>query len=196
MSLLTSRAAPPATTSRGKEEGRLAELLQKVAAGDTKAFATVYGVLAPRIWAMAAAVTCDRDRAEAAAVQAFEAVWRAAPRCPSDPEAATAWAMRIAVDRTIRAATDPRPPTLKPPPLKPPVASERQSERLHPTLLALPERQRDAILLSCYGRLPLRTLACALEVPKQDAAALLCDALIGVREGLRSGRLPSCAKTL
>ncbi|MEY9931518.1 DNA-directed RNA polymerase specialized sigma24 family protein [Catenulispora sp. GP43] len=47
-------------------------------------------------------------------------------------------------------------------------------------LLALPEPQRDAILLSYYGRLSLGALAFALELPKQDAAALLSEALIRV----------------
>ncbi|MBS2548689.1 hypothetical protein KGQ19_17610 [Catenulispora sp. NL8] len=196
MSLLTSRAAPRATPSPEKEECRLVEVLQQVAAGDSNAFAAVYAILAPRVWAMAEAVTCGHELAEAAAVQAFEGVWRAAPSCPSDPEAATAWAMRIAVRRTVRATTAVRATTgPQPPAVKPLAASERQCRHVHQTLLALPERQRDAILLGCYARLPLRTLARTLELSKQDAAALLDEALIRVGKVLRISRVSSHVET-
>lgn len=173
--MLTGRAARPSTISPESESSRLAELFQRAATGDTRAFATVYALLAPRVWAMAEAVTCDHDRAEAAAVQAFEGMWYAAPSCPSEPEAATAWAMNIAVRQSVGAAGDPRRPALGPP-----ATPDRRGQHVRQVLLALPEPQRDAVLLSCYGQLSLGALAFALELPKQDAAALLPEALIHV----------------
>jgi len=49
-------------------------------------------------------------------------------------------------------------------------------------LSALPPQQRDAVLLTCYGRLTVRQAACVLRTDQRDAAELLRAGLFGVRD--------------
>jgi len=177
--LITSQAVHAILPSE-RDDSRFAELLRRACGGDADAFASVTDILAPRMWAIARAVTCNPELAEAVAVNAFESVWRGAPGCPQDPAVAMAWAMGVAVRRSVKAVTT----GAGQPRMSWHARAPHGDDGVRMALFALPAVQRDAILLSRYGRLSLGDVAWALEVPRHEAAALLRDAL------LRLGRLP------
>lgn len=173
----------------GPDHDRIAELLSLASAGDADAFAAAYDTLAPHVWALTQAVVRDRDLAKAATQQAFEDMWQTAPNCPPSPGAATAWAMGIAVRRAARTAAETAERDDLPEGPGKPVAGIQPGagERVRRALLTLPARQRDCVLLTCYGRLALGQVAQVLDAPQQEAAVLLRDGLERLRDLLAVG---------
>jgi DNA-directed RNA polymerase specialized sigma24 family protein len=161
-----------------------AELLSRVSIGDTDAFAVACEALSPAVWALVQAVVRDRDLAQATAWQAFEEMRHTVSNCPPDSGAATAWAMGIVLRRAARTAAESA--ERQEPPEDPgvPVSGSRtgQSEHIRRALLALPDRQRDTVLLTCYGRLTIGQVAHVLDAPPQETAVLLRDGLARLRD--------------
>ena len=156
---------------------RIGELLAGTAAGDTDAFAALYDTLIPHVWPLISAVTGDHQQAQAATQLAFENMWKSAPSCPRDPDAATAWAMAIAMRSASPGGEDDLP---DPRPHADPRAQSRRHRVLR-VLFMLSAQQRASILLAHCGRLTVDQVAQALDISRGAAATLLRDGLLDLR---------------
>jgi RNA polymerase sigma-70 factor (ECF subfamily) len=155
-------------------------LMVRAQAGDTDAFAQLYGCYSERALRIARAICRDQSCAEDAVQEGFLAIWRS--RADYRPEAGSfqAWSMRIvkhrAIDSSRRVAARPRTQTddayddqlqFDPNPTTPQGAAVAQSERegLIASLRQLPEAQTEVIVLAFFGELSHSEIAALLELP-------------------------------
>ena len=163
---------------------RIRELLSRTAAGEDGALTTLYDTLAPRVWAIARSATDSYEQAETVTVQTFQDLRRCAADCPADPDAAIVWALGIAVRHsTHEYRPDGRSSASN--------GDRRGDQVVGPALSALPQRQREAVLLACCGQLTVRQVASVLQTDQQATAELLRAGLVGVRGLLAGGARPS-----
>ena len=91
----------------------LRQLLQAAGAGDRQAFARVYQLASPRLFAIALRIARRRDMAEDILQEAFLTIWEKADRYDPERGSPLAWMSTIvryrAIDRLRRReASDPR----------------------------------------------------------------------------------------
>lgn len=98
----------PAPVSPASNPGLLVD---RVAAGDRVAFAALYDLLAPYLWARAQAATTDTWEARKLTASVFEDVWTRAPHLASGSDCPLARVLATAHDAIREAAASPTPQT-------------------------------------------------------------------------------------
>jgi RNA polymerase sigma-70 factor, ECF subfamily len=168
-------------------------LLVRVARGDREAFAAVYDQVAGPVYGLAHRMVGDQARAEHVAGDVLTEVWRTAPKFSPADGSGISWIMAIArrhAVRHVRAASRPAGRRAPAPDLAQLVKdiSERAGLDRPPTpdaglpgeavgLAALPEPQRQALVLVCHGGYGQGQAAALLGVPDGTVAGWIRDGL-------------------
>ena len=188
----------PAHPGRPHTPDAVDRLLVRVARGDHDAFAAVYDQVAGPVYGLVHRMVGDPRRSQHVTGDVLTEVWRTAPEFSPADGSGISWIMAIARRRAVRAVR--RPPgrrAARRPDLAQLVLdiSERAglnwpgsldaSLRGEPAglpseavgLASLPEPQRQALLLVCYGGYSQRQVASLLGVPAGTVAGWIRDGL-------------------
>jgi RNA polymerase sigma-70 factor, ECF subfamily len=188
------RQNPGATTPGWPDTpGAVDRLLGRVARGDRDAFAAVYDQVAGPVYGLVHRMIGDPARAERVTAEVLTEVWRTAAKFSSANGSGISWIMTIARHRAVghlRTARKPAGRRARRPDLARIVEdiSERAGLDRPPMpdaglpgeavgLAALPEPQRRALVLVCYGGYGQRQAAALLGVPDGTVAAWIRDGL-------------------
>jgi RNA polymerase sigma-70 factor (ECF subfamily) len=179
------------------ESPELTELLARVAAGDQDAFAMFYDRTSRVVFGIVLHVVRDRAQAEEVAQEVYVDAWRAAPRFDASSGSATAWlntiAHRRAVDRVRsserRVQREQRvylesgdEPVVRD--TSDIVVAHDESSRVRTALGALPEAQREAVLLAYFDGQTHRDISVSLDVPLGTVKTRIRDGLRRLRTQL------------
>jgi RNA polymerase sigma-70 factor (ECF subfamily) len=172
------------------------ELLRRTARGDERAFASLYDVLAPRVYGLAKRVVRDAAQAEEVAQEALVEVWRTASRFDSARGSATSWVLTIthrrAVDRvrSAQAGAD-RERRVAAASVDTPyddvveeVTASLEHQQVRRCLTGLTGLQREAITLAYYGGYTYREVAEKLNTALPTIKTRMRDGLIRLRDCL------------
>jgi RNA polymerase sigma-70 factor (ECF subfamily) len=162
-------------------------LLRQVARGDHDAFGDVYRQVAAPVYGLVHLIVEDPARAEQVTGDVLTEVWRTAPAFSPADGTGLSWIMSIARRRAAghvrpgrgRAARGPRLAQLIND-ISERAGLNRPDDPAAARLAALPEPQRQALVLACYGGYTQAQLADLLDVPASTVAAWLRDALPAV----------------
>lgn len=152
--------ASPARGAEGKAEETLSDdaLLARFADGDARAARMLTARLGPRAYSVALRVLGDGDAAEDVAQEAMLRLWRMAPEWRPGAAKVSTWLYRVALNLCLDAkrrgkrAGAVRLDDVSDPPDPAPGAPEHmqqgaRADALQAALMALPERQRQAVVL-------------------------------------------------
>lgn len=152
-SLAALRVLRPVTVAEDPE----ARLLARFAAGDARAARQLTDRLGPRAFGVALRVLGDRAEAEDIAQEAMMRLWRIAPDWRRGEAKVSTWLYRVVVNlctdahRRRRGGTTPLDDVADPPDPAPGAAERLQQatriDALQGALMALPDRQRQAVVL-------------------------------------------------
>lgn len=157
------------------------ELLSRVAAGDAAAVRALVGRKLPRLLALAGRMLGDGPEAEDVAQDAFVRVWKQAPKWRPGEAKFDTWLHRVALNlcydrlrrrRELSYAEPPERADEGPAPDRGLLALDT-GRRVEAALAALPDRQRDAIVLCHYQELGNIEAAAVLEVSVEALESLL-----------------------
>lgn len=170
--------------------------LERAAAGDERAFATLVDRHLARLHALAWRALGSTADAEDVAQEALLRAWRQLPTWQPGQARFSTWLQRVTlnlVNDRLRARREQVPiedaelPSAAPGPER--LASQEQrAHRVRAALQALPERQRDAMLLCHYEGLGNIEAAAALEVSVEALESLLGRARRALRSALNDSR--------
>lgn len=156
-------------------------LLSRVAAGDPAAVRALVGRKLPRLMSLAQRMLGDAAEAEDVAQEAFVRVWRQAPKWRPGRAKFDTWLHRVALnlcyDRLRRRREIPTdaPPEQADPGPSPDrgLEAEGTARRVSAALAALPDRQREAIVLCHYQDLGNIEAAAVMGVSVEALESLL-----------------------
>ncbi|WCT72811.1 RNA polymerase sigma factor [Sphingomonas naphthae] len=172
-----------------------AALLAQVAAGEAASVRRLVAAKAPRLMALAGRLLDDRGEAEDVTQEAFVRLWKVAPRWRTGQAKVDTWlhgiTLNLCRDRLRRrreTVTDTPPDRADPAPLADValIADERDA-RVAAAIAALPERQREAILLQYYQDLGNIAAAEVMGVSVEALESLLSRARRTLRARLMEG---------
>jgi RNA polymerase sigma-70 factor (ECF subfamily) len=159
-----------------------AELLVRVAAGEAAAVRVLAQTHLPKVLALAQRMLGNREEAEDVAQEAMMRLWRIAPEWRAGEARVATWLYRVAsnlaIDR-LRSRRPAAPVTLldtlpdPAPGAEAEIAARERAAALERALLALPERQRLAIVLRHLEELPQAEVAAVMGVSVEAAESLL-----------------------
>jgi RNA polymerase sigma-70 factor, ECF subfamily len=175
----------------------LTRLLARVATGDQEAFATFYDRTSRIVFGIVLHVVRDRAQAEEVTQEVYVDAWKAATRFDAASGSPTAWlntiAHRRAVDR-VRSSERRvhREQRVYLESLEQPVdrdtseivVANDESSRVRSALEALPEAQREAVLLAYFDGQSHRDIAESLQVPLGTVKTRIRDGLKRLRTQL------------
>jgi RNA polymerase sigma-70 factor, ECF subfamily len=172
----------------------LDHIMNRVAAGDEDAFATLYDAVAPRTYGLIRRIVRDPALAEEVTQDAMIEVWRTAPRFDHNRGSAVGWILAIAHHRAVdrvraeQAATDRErragPAGVPYDEVIAEVTARLEQEAVRRCLRALTGIQREAILLAYYGGLTYRDVAERLGAGLPTIKTRMRDGLIRLRDCL------------
>jgi RNA polymerase sigma-70 factor (ECF subfamily) len=152
-----------------------AELVARVADGDTGALQELYERLGSIVFGMALRVLGDRQAAEECTQDTFVAVWRGAGRFDPERAAVSTWLVSIARNRAVdlvrRRAARPADPYAEveqrdeSPDVADAVVATEMSSRVAAALAELPNAQREVVVLAYFQGLSHSEIAERLGVP-------------------------------
>ncbi|WP_225211069.1 ECF RNA polymerase sigma factor SigK [Microbacterium commune] len=140
-----------------------ADLIIRVADGDQRAFAELYDLLSPRVFALILKVVVNRSQSEEVLQEVFLEIWQSASKFAPNRGQGRSWiftiAHRRAVDRvrSSQSSTDRdmrvgvRDLGGERDVVQEAVESKLEGERVVAALSALPEAQQEALILAYYG---------------------------------------------
>jgi len=170
--------------------------LERAAAGDERAFATLVDRHLERLHALAWRALGSAQDAEDVAQEALLRAWRQLPSWQPGQARFSTWLQRVVlnlVNDRLRARREQVPiedaelASAAPGPERLATQAQR-AQRVHAALQALPERQRDALLLCHYEGLGNIEAAAALEVSVEALESLLGRARRSLRASLTDTR--------
>ncbi len=191
----TDEHAPP-TSGGGAASPDPEELLRLVARGDEQAFASLYDVLAPKVFGLARRILRDAAQAEEVAQEALVEVWRTAARFDPARGSAVSWALTIthrrAVDRVRSAqAGSERELRVAAASAQTPydevvegVTASLEQQQVRRCLRTLTDLQREAITLAYYRGYTYREVAEKLRTGLPTIKTRMRDGLIRLRDCL------------
>ncbi|MEU4247136.1 ECF RNA polymerase sigma factor SigK [Amycolatopsis sp. NPDC026612] len=172
------------------------ELLQRVAAGDEPAFASLYDLVAGPVLGLATRVLRSHAQAEEVAQEVLVEVWRKATRYEPERGSALSWVLTIAhrravdrvrshqagVDREERAGLmDVRRPFDE---VTESTLAGLEQQRVRQCLSALTDLQRESIVLAYYNGYTYPEVAEVLKVAPGTVKTRIRDGLIRLRDCL------------
>ena len=170
-------AEPP--SSGEVQDGSLGDLLVRVAAGDSAAFATLYAQTAPRAFGLALRVVRDRAQAEDVTCEAYLRIWRTAA-FDADLGSCLSWILstvhRVAVEH-VRSGEDG--PVDRPVGLVADTPAQRPGSDV---TARLPPPERRALELSYFDGHTHTDVGDLLGLPLGTAASRIRDGLIRLRD--------------
>ncbi len=162
--------------ARGGETLPLFDLLARTALGDQGAFAELYRLTSPKLFAVAIRILKHEERAEECLQEAFVNIWRQAGTYNADKSAPMTWMTTVVRNRALDLLRQRRPEMQADDPQvieniedntvrTDAVAFGGESERLARCLDELKVEQRRCLLLAYYEGHTHPELAARLEVP-------------------------------
>ena len=173
--------------------------MQAVAAGDERAFAALYDLLAPAVHGTARAVLRDPDHAAEVTQEVMLEAWRTAARYDASQGSVRTWfvtlAHRRAVDRVraVQSQRDRDQRVLDGEHHSPfdvvaeEVEDTMERDRVRHCLDALTATQRDAVVLAYYGGRTYREVAAELDAALTTVKSRIRDGLLRLRDCLGVG---------
>lgn len=180
------------TSSRGEtDEALLGRVRQK----DPEALGALYERYARQVYGLALGMLRDPGAAEEITQEVFLSVWQNARTFDSSRGSFAAWVMSLAhhkaVDRLRRLQVRRTEPANETTPDAVDVVEEvvrlLESERVRKALQALPQDQREVIVLAYYGGLTQREIAQRLGIPLGTVKTRTRDGLLRLRTILSAG---------
>ena len=176
-----SRAKRPQTGSRLGHADPDEEVLARVARGDASAIRALVARKLPRLLALAHRMLGDASEAEDVAQEAFVRIWRQAPDWKPGHARFDTWVHRVTLNLCYDRLRRRRETPMADPPEQadPGAAPDRGLEaadvgaRVSRALQALPERQREAIILCHYQELGNLEAAAVMGVSVEALESLL-----------------------
>jgi len=180
----------------GSARDSAADLLVRVAAGDQRAFAELYDLLSPRVFALILRVVVNRSQSEEVLQEVFLEIWQSAGRFAPNRGQGRSWVLTIAhrravdrvrasqssSDRDVRvgvrdldAARDVVAET---------VEAQIEGERVVAALSALPEAQQEALILAYYGGYSQTEISALTGTPLGTIKTRMRDGLTRLRSEL------------
>lgn len=177
----------------GSARDSAADLLLRVAAGDQRAFAELYDLLSPRVFALILRVVTNRAQSEEVLQEVFLEIWQSAGRFAPNRGQGRSWILTIAhrravdrvrasqssTDRDVRVGTRDLEADRN-------VVEEAVEERLEGTrvvsaLSGLPEAQQEALILAYYGGYSQSEISALIGVPLGTVKTRMRDGLTRLR---------------
>ncbi|GAA2864171.1 ECF RNA polymerase sigma factor SigK [Microbacterium arabinogalactanolyticum] len=180
----------------GSARDSAADLLVRVAAGDQRAFAELYDLLSPRVFALILRVVVNRSQSEEVLQEVFLEIWQSAGRFAPNRGQGRSWVLTIAhrravdrvrasqssSDRDVRvgvrdldAARDV---------VEEAVEAQIEGERVVAALSALPEAQQEALILAYYGGYSQTEISALTGAPLGTIKTRMRDGLTRLRSEL------------
>ncbi len=173
-----------------------AELMARVARGDTDAFSHLYDQMAPRVFGLIRRVLRNPAQSEEVTQEVMVEVWRTATRYDADRGSPTSWILTMAHRRAIdrvrseQSATDREQAvaaassTTAYDEVAEAVTTNLEVEQVRHCLSALTELQRESVTLAYYGGYSYREVAELLDAKLATIKARMRDGLIRLRDCL------------
>ena len=174
--------------------GTPADLMARVARGDSAAFAQLYDLMAPRVYGLIRRVLRNPAQSEEVTQEVMVEIWRTATRYDADRGSLTSWiltmAHRRAIDRVrseqsssdreqaVAAASS----TTEYDEVAEKVTSNLEVEQVRHCLGSLTELQRESVTLAYYGGYSYREVAELLDAKLATIKARMRDGLIRLRD--------------
>jgi len=178
------------------DAGTPADLMARVARGDSTAFAQLYDLMAPRVYGLIRRVLRNPAQSEEVTQEVMVEVWRTATRYDADRGSPTSWiltmAHRRAIDRVrseqsstdreqaVAAASS----TTEYDEVAETVTTNLEVEQVRNCLSSLTELQRESVTLAYYGGYSYREVAELLDAKLATIKARMRDGLIRLRDCL------------
>jgi RNA polymerase sigma-70 factor (ECF subfamily) len=168
-----------------------AELVRRVGQGDAAAARRLVALKLPRLLALGTRILGETAAAEEVAQESLLRSWRQAPRWRFGAARFDTWLHQVALNlcrdrlrKRRREELTPVPPErIDPAPLADQaLAGSQESRRIERALLALPPRQREAIVLQYYQELSNAQAAQVMEISVDALESLLARARRSLRE--------------
>nr|WP_232828868.1 sigma-70 family RNA polymerase sigma factor [Kribbella monticola] len=176
--------------------GTPADLMARVARGDSAAFAQLYDQMAPRVYGLIRRVLRNPAQSEEVTQDVMVEIWRTATRYDADRGSPTSWiltmAHRRAIDRVrseqsstdreqaVAAASS----TTEYDEVAETVTTNLEVEQVRHCLGSLTELQRESVTLAYYGGYSYREVAELLDAKLATIKARMRDGLIRLRDCL------------
>lgn len=177
----------------GSARDSAADLLLRVAVGDQRAFAELYDLLSPRVFALILRVVTNRAQSEEVLQEVFLEIWQSAGRFAPNRGQGRSWILTIAHRRAVdrvrasQSSTD-RDVRVGARDLEADrnVVEEAVEERLEGTrvvsaLSGLPEAQQEALILAYYGGYSQSEISALIGVPLGTVKTRMRDGLTRLR---------------
>lgn len=191
---LAPLSEPAHLSATGRPARAAEELLVATGQGDVDAFATLYEILAPRVYGLVLRTLRDRHEAEEVAQEVLLQVWQTADRFDPARGSARSWVMtlahRRAVDRVRSGAGSRRRDAAHAVSLDLPAYDETaaaahaslDAQLVRAALAGLTPLQRQAVELAYFGGYTHQEVSRLLRVPLGTAKARIRDGLLRLRD--------------
>jgi RNA polymerase sigma-70 factor (ECF subfamily) len=172
------------------------DLVERAAAGDQAAFATLVGLASDRLYAVAYRVVRDPYLAEDVVQQTLMTIWDQLPRL-RDPDRFDAWSYRVVVRASLAEARrerrgGPRIGLLPGDGDRSPAPDEYRAvvdrDELERAFRVLTPEQRAVLVLQHYAGLSLAEIADVLDIPVGTAGSRIHYALRSLRSAIEGAR--------
>lgn len=173
-------AAPGGAVARDPQADAEADLLARYAAGEAQAARLLTAQVLPRLYAHALRVLGDMAEAEDVAQEAMMRLWKIAPQWRAGEARVTTWCYRVVAnlctDRLRRRRSVPLEAVAEPedpaPSAEAKLLQDAREVALQTALAALPDRQRQAVVLRHIDGLPNPEIAEILGVGVEAVESL------------------------
>ncbi|GAA1659743.1 ECF RNA polymerase sigma factor SigK [Kribbella alba] len=176
--------------------GSPADLMARVARGDSVAFAQLYDLMAPRVYGLIRRVLRNPAQSEEVTQEVMVEIWRTATRYDADRGSLTSWVLTMAHRRAIdrvrseQSSTDREQAvaaassTTEYDEVAETVTTNLEVEQVRHCLGSLTELQRESVTLAYYGGYSYREVAELLDAKLATIKARMRDGLIRLRDCL------------
>jgi RNA polymerase sigma-70 factor (ECF subfamily) len=173
-----------------------ADLMARVARGDSAAFAQLYDLMAPRVYGLIRRVLRNPAQSEEVTQEVMVEIWRTATRYDADRGSLTSWILTMAHRRAIdrvrseQSSTDREQAVAAASSITEydevaeTVTTNLEVEQVRHCLGSLTELQRESVTLAYYGGYSYREVAELLDAKLATIKARMRDGLIRLRDCL------------